>query len=904
MNSVLSRLSGLWNRSVRHQLVIGVAVVHALLMTVFVIDMVSRQQDFLRNEALAKADALARTLAVASASAVLSRDIGGLEEIIGATRNMPGLTYASVIDPAGRVLAHTRPELEGKYVSDPLSLSLLERTPRLQYLVITKDQIDLAMPIVTGSRMLGWARIGLAQSAQQKNLNRVVEDGMSYAVIAILMGGLFALYIGARLSSGLDKLVTAVDAVRAGDRGFKAEEGADEIGRLGSGFNAMLDAVRAGEEKFRTVADFTYDWEYWRGPDGKLIWMSPSCELFTGYTPEAFIQDPGLLANIVHPEDRHLYEAHMNEVEAGSIEPGELDFRVRHSSGQIIWVDHHCVDITRADGTLLGRRASNRDITLRKQAEDSLRRWAQLFKDASWGIAICSPSTQRLQAMNPVFARMHGYTEEELTDQPGSCVYPNEARATVQANLLLSEPTGHHTFEAEHQRKDGSRFPAQMDVTTVKDAQGAVLYHVVNVQDITERRRAQDEIIHARDAAEAASKAKGDFLAVMNHELRTPLNGIKGMLQVLRQNNLSAQERADYLEHALAASDNLALILNDLLDVTRLEAGKMPLFEEPFHMNDVAGPVCAGVEPAAKAKGMGIALAIAPDLADPLLGDPGRIRQILLSLLGNAVKFSNGGQVDLEIYPVNGPRALRADDRLPVHFTVRDTGIGIAHEHLLNIFEPFTQVESPYTRMHGGIGLGLALVKRLTALMGGRLEAYSEPGHGTEVHLTLPLRRVETCTEPTLFRDKVFMEQAERDLVAHPVKPRVLVVEDDPLNQITTMKYLEMLGCEGKVAANGTEALQALADEYYDAVLMDIQMPGMDGVETMQRIRESDGRDYDPAIPIVALTAHAMASDRERFLDAGMDGYVAKPCSPETLWAELQRVLSRSEARLAAPSEE
>jgi PAS domain S-box-containing protein len=647
MSKLLARICALWSHSVRNKLVISVALVHAVLMSVFVFDMVERQQSFLRNEEVARADTLVRTLAVSSASGVLSNDISGLEEIIGAMQNMPDLSYACILDPSGRVLAHTRRELEGLYAVDPLSLSLLARAPGLQHLIVANNQIDLAMPVVTGSRMLGWVRIGLAKSARQSNLVRVAQDGMAYASIAILVGGLFALGIGGRLSAGLDKLVAAVDAVRAGDRSIKAEEGADEIGRLGTGFNSMLEAVRAGEEKFRTVADFTYDWEYWLGPEGGLVWMSPSCEQLTGYTAEDFQRDAGLLRRIVHQEDQQLFETHMCEVALGGATRGALDFRVTHRSGRIIWIDHHCQSITRPDGTVLGRRVSNRDITL--------------------------------------------------------------------------------------------------------------------------RRRAEDEVIRSRDAAQAANKAKGDFLAVMSHELRTPLNGIKGMLQLLREVSLTESERADCLKHALAASGNLALILDDLLDVTRLESGRLAIIEEPFQLKDVAEPVCASVESVVRAKGLRLVHSIHPELLGTFFGDAVRIRQILLNLLGNAVKFSHSGQVSLDIYPLIGPSAMRAQGRVPVHFVVSDSGIGIAQEHLLDIFEPFTQLESPYTRMHGGVGLGLAIVKRLTTLLGGRLDVYSEPGQGTEVHLTLALGRVPTeAQEPTLFRDKQYMKQATKNLEELP----------------------------------------------------------------------------------------------------------------------------------------
>jgi len=893
MSSVFSRFSRLWNRSVRRQLILGVALVHAVLMSVFVVDMVERQRDFLSNEARAEAESMARTLAVASASSVIAHDLAGLGEILNSMRGRPGLAYACVLDPSGQVLAHTDTELTGQYVADPVSLSLLTRRAELHYLAQDRTGLDLAAPILTGSRLLGWARVGINQEAQRQNLARVTRDGLSYTFIAIVVGALMAWLIARRLSSGLDKLVAAVDAVREGDRNVRAEENrADEIGRLGAGFNAMLASVREGEEKFRTVADFTYDWEYWRAPDGRLVWMSPSCEAFTGRTAEAFLGDPGLLARIVHPEDRHLYDEHMREVESGSIEPGELDFRVLHSSGRTLWIDHHCQDITSPDGALLGRRVSNRDITLRKQAEESLGRWAQVFKNAAWGIVVCSPGSMRLEVLNPAFARMHGYEPEELAGRPIATVYAEESRDMVETELARSHQTGHYTFEADHVRKDGSRFPAQMDVTAVKDERGAVLYRVVNVQDITERRQAENAMRRAKDGAELASKAKGDFLAIMSHELRTPLNGITGMLQVLREGQLTDEERAEFLNHALAASDTLTVILNDVLDVSRIEAGQMALCAEPFLMEDVVGPVRAGVETAARDKGLEVRVSIDPALRHPLLGDAGRLRQILLNLLGNAVKFSNDGRVELEIFPLPGPIHMTRAGAFSVHFTVRDTGIGIAQNDLLRIFEPFTQVESPYTRMHGGIGLGLAIVKRLTALMGGNLEAYSEPERGTEVHLTLPLRHAGDLKEPPLFCDSGYMELAARSLEQDPPNLNVLVVEGDALNRVAALKHLEMLGCRGTAVSGGIEALRALGEETFDAVLLDV-LPGAEGLDALRRIRNADAQRFNPAIPVLALAARSRHSERERFLAAGADAYLTKPCAPEALRAELLRVLAR-----------
>jgi CheY-like chemotaxis protein len=295
--------------------------------------------------------------------------------------------------------------------------------------------------------------------------------------------------------------------------------------------------------------------------------------------------------------------------------------------------------------------------------------------------------------------------------------------------------------------------------------------------------------------------------------------------------------------------------------------------------------------PAARDKGLALTLSLDPELPKPLLGDAGRIRQVLLNLVGNAVKFTEAGEVRLDIYPLAVPAQ---GGRLAVHFSVADTGIGMSHEQLQHIFEPFTQVESPYTRSHGGAGLGLTVVARLTTLMGGRIEVYSEPGHGTEVHLTLPLRPLDegAAEEPALINDQPLLRAAQ-EAASAPPSVRVLVVEDDMVNRITIVKHLERLGHRPQAVSNGEAALETLATQHFDLVLMDIQMPGMDGLETTRRIRSGEDRRIDPRTPIVALTAHAMQGDRMRFLDVGMDSYLSKPYRVEELQAAILGALPR-----------
>lgn len=880
----LSRLCG---RSVRRQLVLGVALMHAVLVSVVVVDMVNQQHHQLHSASVARAEGLASSLAATSLSWTLTSDLVGLSEGVRAVHTLRGVEYACILDASGRVLAHTDPEQLGRYVSDSRSLEALEPPLEIKRVAANDAAVDVMAPILAGGRLLGWARVGLNQKAEQAAISRMVLSGLSYTVVAILAGALLAWALAQRLSAGLEQLVRAVDRVRAGERRVvAATAGEDEVARLGAGFNAMLRAVSESEEKFRTVADFTRNWEYWRAQDGAIVWMAPSCEAATGHPAGDFLGDSGLLRRVVHPADLESFDRHMLEVESGSQAPGELLLRVRHKSGRLLWFEHHCQDITAADGTLLGRRVCNMDVTERMQAEEGQRRWAQVFENAAWGIVICSPRSRRLEALNPAFARMHGFESAELLGQPVSMVYPPEKLEWVYAQLALSHSSGHHVFEAEHQRKDGSRFPARMDVTAVKDEAGQVLYRVVNVQDITESRRARDELVKAKEAAEAANAAKSEFLAVISHELRTPLNGIKGMLYVLRDAQLSAEERHEHFGHALAATDNLALVLNDVLDITRIEAGKLVLLEETFSLEEILAPVCANVEAAARAKGLELVSSTDARLPARFQGDAGRIRQILLNLMGNAVKFTDKGSVRLEVYPLHVTSAAAAAGRLPVHFAVRDTGVGMAEEELQRIFEPFTQLEPALTRSHGGAGLGLAIVRRLTDLLGGGIQVFSEPGRGTEFHLTLPLRvpnRKSSAPEPPS------LPQAD----AREGKARVLVVEDDALNLCAAVKILESMDFDVQAASDGQTALDTLArDPRFDVVLMDIQMPGMDGIEATRRIRGMGDAGVAPDIPVVAVSAHAMQGDRERFLAAGLDDYLPKPYAPEALRNILRRVLA------------
>jgi PAS domain S-box-containing protein len=562
-----------------------------------------------------------------------------------------------------------------------------------------------------------------------------------------------------------------------------------------------------------------------------------------------------------------------------------------------------------------------RDITEHKQSElallESESRFRNLFEHVPT-VAVQGYGMDGIALFwNKASERFYGFSSNEaLGKHLVDLIIPDEMRQAVLREIKTMYESGSPMPAAELQlkRKDGSYIQVYSSHAMIQRPGHEPELFCIDI-DMTELKETEQALLTAKEQAEAANKSKSEFLANMSHEIRTPINGIMGMMQLLEMTSLDGDQRK-YVQMATSSANRLTRLLSDILDLSRVEAGMMTIHEAEFVVQELADSVSDLFQVVTRDKDIQLECFIDPDIPTRLIGDEARVRQILFNLTGNALKFTDKGSVKVGMTAMSSERPSECR----ILLTVSDTGIGIPEDKQDDLFKPFVQVDGTYTRSYQGAGLGLAIVKRLADLMGGKISLASTLGEGTTVQVLLPFKLPEGAS--------IAFEQGPRRLTEARQSLRILLAEDEPSSSFPTAKLLEKAGHTVTLAEDGQQALDLLAAQDFDVILMDVQMPVLDGVEATKRIRsqesevsgqKSDVGDWtsgpqvsglipqpsqhssipasqNPRIPIIALTAYAMLGDREKFLEAGMDDYLAKPVKMEDLEKVLERVVSKEKA--------
>ncbi len=521
------------------------------------------------------------------------------------------------------------------------------------------------------------------------------------------------------------------------------------------------------------------------------------------------------------------------------------------------------------------------DTTQRSQEQAALRRseailneTGRIAKIGGWEFDIRNNQILFTKELLVIF----GLEQEAVLDPLAQLQRCIPADRLVLDNALAEAISNGRSFDIEVRCINGKNKPfwARLIGHTVLE-QDTCVKIIGTLQDISTQKKSERELILAKNEAEAANQTKNEFLANISHEIRTPLTGVIGMLHLLEKSSLQ-ETQSEQVQVALQASECLSDLLGDILDLSRLEAGRMSINTAAFALSDVINDVRQSFHATSLAKGIRIETFIHDKLPRHLIGDRSRLGQILFNLVGNAIKFTRSGTVEIQAFPLNTDDALLC----PVLFAVSDTGVGISENMLVKVFDAFTQEDGSFSRHYEGAGLGLPIVKRLVGLMGGEISIASKLGAGTTVYFNLPFEKVPE--DRMLAGANVPAETADCF--------RVLVVEDDHLYQLSIKRIMEQSGCVVACARDGHEALEFLKRTHFDLILMDIVMPKLDGLVTTRLIRNSEDLKARPDIPIIALTGYDMHINKERALEAGMDAYLSKPVDSEALLEAIQEVMS------------
>jgi PAS domain S-box-containing protein len=635
------------------------------------------------------------------------------------------------------------------------------------------------------------------------------------------------------------------------------------------------------------------------------VYFSDRWKTMLGYEPDEIEAGFDTWRDLIHPEDRDNAVRMVEEYLARDLDRYEQEVRMLCKDGSYKWILTRGAAVRDKDGKPLRLAGAHTDITDRIQAERGLReanaRLEAIVNSPGEVIIAWIDQDGLFRGWNSGAERLLGYTAKEMVDKKTPVVLHDQEQLESRLRELtlktgrsilpgfemfyeMGKLPSMRSLEWTLRRKDRSEIFIQLYLTPFVEGDDRLGVLAIGV-DVGRRKEFERVLAEARDRALSLSRAKSEFLANMSHEIRTPMNGVVGMTNLLLETDLSDEQR-DFAETARASAESLLSVINDILDFSKVEAGKIILERVDFAPAEPGRDVVRMLSGAARKQGCELVYDVSPSLPARLLGDAGRLRQVLTNLIGNALKFTPKGRVEVRVFP----GADAGEERKQVRFEVEDTGIGVPFAARSSLFDAFTQADSSTSRRFGGTGLGLAISKEIVSAMGGKIGFRPGDNGGSLFWFEIPFAPAEHVPEGSASSAgrEILAERNDNGFErARSDHKSLLVAEDNPVNQKVTRSMLERLGYGVVVVDNGEKAVEAVRSGEFDAVLMDCQMPVMDGYEATRRIRALEGA--VARIPIVGITAHAMREDRDRVLNAGMDDYLAKPVRLSDLRATLEK---------------
>ena|GEM_PF-1014832 len=751
------------------------------------------------------------------------------------------------------------------------------------------------------------------------------RNTIAFALIALLIAVSSGIALARYLNRPVLALAGAVQQWAGGNLETRASvSGAAEVAHLSEAFNSMaaqlqgnIDTLRASRAMIANIFDTIPQSVFWKDRNSVYLGCNSVFARQVGLeSPEQVIGKTDFDLPWLK-EESESYRADDRDVIVHNRPKRHIIETQLQTDGTQLWVDTTKLPLTDETGHVYGVLGVFEDITERKKAEEALR-FTQFAIDKTIDQAFWMTEDAHFFYVNESACRTLGYSREELLQMSVPDIdptFPPEVFARLWSDI---QENGSATFESFHRTKDGRVYPVEIrgnyvvfdgkeyicafatDITERKAAEEELEKHKLHLEDlVTDRTAALAEEVEAhrkveselnqmsealraaKEAADAASRAKSAFLANMSHEIRSPLNIVIGMNGLLLDTGLSEQQRT-YAETAGKAGESLLCLIKDILDFSKIEAKKLTLTTTSFDLRAVVENTAGMLRLDADRKGITLSVQVAPGVPKYLSGDRDRLCQVLVNIIGNAVKFTHQGWVKVEAN-------LEKDDETSatVRFTVTDTGIGIPDACLSKIFMYFEQGDDSMTRRYGGTGLGLAISKQLVELMGGQIGVESKEGQGSTFWFTVPFEKAMEI--PEIDAAQIEIGKGIRERAGD--SSRILIVEDNEMNRFFAREVLGNIGYLSGTAADGEEALKALQAEHYDMVLMDCQMPGMDGFETTRRIRNREAGENNSAVAVIALTAHASSTDRDHCFEAGMNDYLTKPLLMDQLWKVLDKWL-------------